>query len=686
MQVHQMLASQMARVGWMDVWLPHWGGGAAVSRYYQSLNHAVAANMSLWTGYDASYLVVCFHAFYWTFFPLALWGTMRRLGFNPSSAGLAGLLTIFVQADSRPRHLVGVTMSSFSWEGLGLFSVVGGCFWFCMTWGRMFEWIVEGKNFYGSLLCLSFTWLSHLHLGYGASVIALVAFCMLEVDWKGALTRWAKLHVGLMISLAYLLVPLILESHLQPRSTLEDRTFWDSFGIGRLARLAIKGWLFDDGARTPPWFSILVGLALVMALGGSMVSKTRVSGGVRLALAFSVSVALLCGPATWGMFIHLLPFAKGLAFHRFFLHVHLFGVMLAAWSSASALLWIHAFVFRGRNWVSVMALLGCVLVFAPTTTTRLHVQEWQKSRDMVAKQRADLDGWWGKAVFSWVDQAEQLSELLPARAYATWNFGNSFLKMYSVWTSLGHAMPNIGRRWHSMGLLSDLETLFNDSDPSHYRLFNVRYIMCHVSGAALMGGQRVGKPISDHGLMWSPLAQGYFAFIRVRSCIDLWRDDAATAHDILKKFVLGKDHIENLHPRLALGEWEQCRSAGLELFDQQAPNGTVLDQRVTHGGNVFEATLDCKDRTGCSVMLRISYHPGFQVMGGESIRLRTFAVAPGYLAFRIPYGQLHYTVSYGPSSLWLSHVSLIWMSYCAVRWLLWDHHDASCIVKKQKRE
>lgn len=682
MQFHQALASQMVRVGGrMDVWLPHWGGGAAVSRYYESLNHWVAANVSVWTGFDASYLVVCFHAFYWTFFPLAMWGTMRRLRFNHLAAGLASFLTIFVQADSRPRHLVGVTMSSFSWEGMGLFQVSGGCFWFCMAWGRMFEWIVEGKGLYGSLVCLSFTWLSHFHLGYGASLIALVALSMLEVDWKGALTRWAKLHVGLMLSLAFLLLPLILESHLHPRSALEDRTFWDSFGTERLARLALKGWLFDDGTRTP-WFSILVGLALVMALGGSMVNKV-VHGGVRVALAFAVSGALLCGPTTWGMFIHWLPFAKGLAFHRFFLHVHLFGIMLAAWSGASALLWIHVFVFRGRTWISVVALFFLFLGFAPTT--RFHMQEWHKSRDALLKQRAGLTDVWGKAVFSWVAQVEQLSERFPARSYAggTWNWGNSFsidkLNMYSVWTSLGHAMPNIGRRWHSMGL-SDVETLFDDSDRSHYRLFNVRYIICHASGAARIGGQRVGQIVSDHALVWSPLAQGYFAFIRVPSCIDLWRHDATTAHYTLKRFVLGKDHIENLHPRLALGEWEQCRSAALELFDQHAPNGTVLHQRVTLGGNVFEANLDCKDRTGCSVMLRISYHPGFQVMGGESIRLRTFAVAPGFLAFRIPYGQLHYTVSYNPPSLWLSHVSLIWMAYCSVRWLL----SSFIIVKKHK--
>ncbi len=116
-------------------------------------------------------------------------------------------------------------------------------------------------------------------------------------------------------------------------------------------------------------------------------------------------------------------------------------------------------------------------------------------------------------------------------------------------------------------------------------------------------------------------------------------------------------------------------------MDKQLGEGEVTEQT----GNIddFAATVDCREPRGCSVLVRISYHPGFSVFrgNGEKHSLKTFAVAPGYLAFVVPFGIDQYRVVYR-TPRWRTALYLLCLFYlalcaaAAIRYSLTSSRDA----------
>ena len=59
----------------------------------------------------------------------------------------------------------------------------------------------------------------------------------------------------------------------------------------------------------------------------------------------------------------------------------------------------------------------------------------------------------------------------------------------------------------------------------------------------------------------------------------------------------------------------------------------------------FQATLRCDEPDGCTVMVKITYHPLFEcVRASTGERISTFAVSPSYIGFVAPRGTDTYNV------------------------------------------
>jgi hypothetical protein len=254
------------------------------------------------------------------------------------------------------------------------------------------------------------------------------------------------------------------------------------------------------------------------------------------------------------------------------------------------------------------------------------------------------------------------------------------MKIYAMWTAQGRMLPNIGFMWHSVGLLSDVDFLFNEryghgggkvyacsshpprSRADHHRLFNVRYLLCATTGVT-PGRLQVGEVVAGHSLFEWTSAEGYFALIQVPRCVDAWKWSRVELWHFQEGYVAGELHSLRVHPRMALASWEACEPD--ELFDTRPPQGSIKSSRGSV--DLFEADVECSQRVGCAVMVRITYHPNFVVHmaspDATALHLPTYAVAPGYLAFRVPYGRHWYRVQY-QSPLWsscLKLLSLAWM-------------------------
>jgi hypothetical protein len=151
-------------------------------------------------------------------------------------------------------------------------------------------------------------------------------------------------------------------------------------------------------------------------------------------------------------------------------------------------------------------------------------------------------------------------------------------------------------------------------------------------------------------------------------------------------YVRGDLHSAQKHIRTALRQSEECRER--EILDFAVAEGSIISQK----GNVdrFSATIECNDPRGCSVMLKVTYHPNFAVYQGKTDRtLPTFSVSPSFLAFVVPYGIETYHVVW-ETPLWstiLFWSCYAWMGLCLVVGMLPERRaKAEEAEDKQKTE
>jgi hypothetical protein len=224
-----------------------------------------------------------------------------------------------------------------------------------------------------------------------------------------------------------------------------------------------KGHLLDvsvsGSAKTVPFFTVAVsaGLAWIVVKSLWLLFSGRASDR-KLALVgslFALSFALFSGPATFGKFVNLMPFARSLLpFSEFFVHFQMAAVIVAGWL-VGELIDLVGFVAQwagsNKRLVKLMILvLLFVIIFrsvapqkiAETNTLRekLFVQRKENKRLFFLNflcrvaQKVDLEGWWGRPLLELTGKTAQIVQARPGRAYsgAEWNWGKDFDIKYKV--------------------------------------------------------------------------------------------------------------------------------------------------------------------------------------------------------------------------------------------------------------
>lgn len=296
----------------------------------------------------------------------------------------------------------------------------------------------------------------------------------------------------------------------------------------------------------------------------------------------------------------------------------------------------------------------------------LFVPHYVETRDHLTDlqlQRKDNDEWWGIATKKWLELIDKEREVAPGRAYAgtRWNWGHrfdlKFLKWYTLWTSRGHQISNIGAMWHAMGLMSEMDFYFDETRADHYALFNIRYVVCGIGWKFPPNGTIIGDVVSNHGVHVVPAAQGYFSLVQVRGCFDAWSVSKEKAWQWRRDFVLSVDaHSVGMHHRVALTSSVACSAAEISAGPVKQPRGTISHQQGND--DIFRATIDCQELEGCMVLLRVSYHPHFRARNlFTDETYATVTLAPSYIGFRVPHGVGTYIVEF-TTPLWSK---LLWI-------------------------
>src|SRR5947207_647384 len=313
-------AGQRIRAGHLpiDGWYPYLGLGDSWFHHYQSLPHIIGAYLAVLFGTD--------RVFSWTLYlllattPLSIYWAARLFAWNRWIAGAAALVSPLLV--STPGY--GYEHGSYVWLGYGMWSQLWAVWLLPIAIALSWRAVARGRSYALAALATAITIALHLIMGYLALLAIGVWVLITPSEFRQRFIRAVIVGAGTLLTVAWVLVPLIQDSSYSSRSQYNQGTFWyDSFGAKKVLGWLFSGQLFDSGRL--PVVSVLVAVGTVACL-----RRFRRDERARALLGFSLmSLLLFFGRPTLGPVLKLLPGNSDMYFHRFIIGVHLGGITLA---------------------------------------------------------------------------------------------------------------------------------------------------------------------------------------------------------------------------------------------------------------------------------------------------------------------------------------------------------------------
>jgi hypothetical protein len=562
--------------------------------------------------------------------PAGFFAAALLLELPPLTAAAAAILAPLISTDA----WYGLDYSSYVLDGRGLFPQSVAAILLLLAIGCGFQAVYRGR--FGALagLLLGFTCICHFIYGW----IGAVTLCLLVALPDAAVKRSLRIRrivlvaaVAILVS-AFQLLPVWMDRSILNHSRWEQPWKWDSFGAGVVLKALVTGELLDHGRL--PALSLL-------ALLGALLILWKVYKDRRLPAqeGFVLSAAVLWllvffGRPTWGPLLLLLGATRDLHLHRVVGAVHVFFVLLAALAISAG--W-RELARRGYAWA---ALLLTLVLLAPMLQERaryLARNETDGTEVMIAvnTEQGVLD-----AVEGNVNRA-------GGRVYAGGGLGwgaqfqianipfMAFLNMDLV--------PQASATYHTAALTADLFPEFEERNPAHYRLFNVRSVVAPARLApglpdfllprAQIGGDRI----------FDAPGSGYFDVV-----------------DAVASVPVNKDSFYDVNRRWLHSDWVEKRAylwldlhgdapANLPRLPVDSPPraavGEIKSERQL--GPDYQAEFEVS--RPAFVLCRITWHPDWVAYVDGKIQ-KTAMLSPGFIGVPVSPGQHSILLRYQPGS------------------------------------
>jgi hypothetical protein len=662
MVLHLLLADAAAeaitqRQNFTDPWQGSMSMGFPLFHYYQHLPHISLALVYVLT-FKVFALADLLH---WTnylllsLFPLSIYWSLQRFGFDRISSAMGGLVASLTATDG----LLGLDFRSYVFGGWGLYSQVWGMVLLPPALAVSYRTLREGKGFVWATLLLAATLMSHVIYGYMAFVtLGILTFIQpirlsgpkffAETLWR----RWRRLIILFLLVIAvtsYFLVPLFLDLDYLNRSVWTDSIKYDSYGYQVLLPSLVRGYLFDGLDRIPA-LTYLAAIGFVICL-----IRWRDERYLIPVAIFLLWLLLYLGRSTWGSLIDLLPMSRDIHMHRFIGGVHLGGIFLISAALAAPLRWAISSASIWSGWYVTAALSLTMLVLLPVYGERmsyleanaLGLRESQQSLDAEAQDLSAL--------------VEKLKQLPPGRVYAGqklpggrrhWSddYKVGRVRTYALLQTEGLDMAN--SIYHPYSLNSDVLIDFDERRWDHYNLYNARYVVAPA-------GQRFPdfvQPLQQFGRhrLYRVETTGYF---------DLVDSDLTLAGEKTDFYPAASTWLASAlpevkrHPVVTLGKSSQDnqRPAPLTSTSDIIPTldptagqfrGTVLSEEV--GNNYFAAEVNVERES--MLLLKATYHPNWRATV-DGVETETVMLMPSFVGVRLPPGDHEVRIEYLPRRL-----------------------------------
>jgi hypothetical protein len=606
----------------IDFWFPEFELGVPQFLEYQHLPHvAVAAvgrltlgSADLRTLFDLVRYVLLLG------FPLTVFWSMRIMGFTSVASAIAASASSLLSGD----HRYGFEYDSYIWRGFGLFTQLFAMHLSFVALAALHRVANKGTGIVAAVLACSALALSHLIYAYMLAITAVVllAFGMTRANAVARLGRFAVVGVVSAALTSYMWLPFFMNTAYVNVTPYVDPAKYNSFGAGPILTWLFTGDLFDH--RRVPVLTLLFATGVI----ASVFTRARLP---LLSLSlFGLWLVLYFGRPTLGPLVDLLPLHDTLLLHRFVGSVDIFAILLMG--AGGAWMWDLARASSSRTRLIAVS-AASLLLFVPALAERwsYYAQNADWMRQTQAALEADVEA---RTILAAVEREPR------GRVYAglrsNWgqslDFGIPFnsVRFYNL---LAHYdLDVVGPPIESLSLNADLLWEFNDQDLSHYRLFNVDYVIAPRT-VTFPSGLRVIATTLRYVLYASP-GRGYAEYAAITRA-----EPASTKQELVARELAWLRSGGPARWSFARYDYPKAAPVDATVPIPDCATGRIAYERVQP--DRFEVLARCD--TASAMVIKVTYHPNWRVtIDGTAVP--TFMASPSYLAFALPAGE-HFIVA-----------------------------------------
>jgi len=667
----------------IDFWLPTWNCGFPLLHHYQFLSQFCVATIHLLVFQAVSVLDV-YHLLVYLLLLAHPWiviVSLRRMGFSPWVCVFGALFSLSVLDGDGYGH----GYASYHRGGHGLFTQLFALTFFPLFLSSIYRQIRQKTGYFQTTLWGFLVGLSHVFVLY-IGMLAAGFFWLVSLDKKCGVKTTKRFIVSVLLivlSLAFFIWPLVLDSDFHANSLYEIPSKLDSYGAGKVLDRLFSGKLFDND-RIPALTAIAL-LGLLVCLGRRKNRDLAVAGG------FALSLLLYFGRPTWGALLKLLPMSADLHFHRFAIGVHVFGTILAG--IGAAFLFDHIFKMRHpiKKWAGALALIAVFLI--------IFMGQFHFLRYNANTSKTMREGYKKEQHF-----VENLLAKIPrdgsGRGYAGmragWG-GNYRLGKVPMYNLLSAAKtPSVGHMAFGWSLAGDFSTQVREKNYTHLNLFDIRWIVSRPDDKYWEGTAKRIASTQGHAVYQTPVS-GPFELVQSHLIVkadkgSYWNMVTHWLHSDLPRkrqyLRLAFNEVPQLAPKdrlivmdgtLRMKVYPKGKTTGshkeVALFDRndpfrKIPNdypyfGQVLSFKQEAQGQ-YQASV--QSDSACYLLFKMTYHPGWvATVNGE--KTPVCMLSPGFVGIRLDPGTWDVDIWYEAPwyKNWLLLFSITLLAYLAYR-------------------
>jgi hypothetical protein len=619
-------ATAQLRAGHLPLtsWFPFLGAGSPQFLHYQSLPALLTGLAGLAVGPDV--------AFRWSLYlllslwPISVYLAARAFGAGrPAAAASAAMAPFLVSATG-----VGYEQQAYLWTGFGVWTQLWAAWTLPLAWGWSWRAIRDGRGYLRAVLLTALTVALHFETGYLALSVLVVFPLVAGRPLVARLRRAAFLLGGSLLASAWVIVPLLAQRRWAAvNEPLQGTGLVNGYGARQVLGWLVSGQLLDQGRL--PVVTVFAALGLVLAwLAWSSDTDAR-----PLLAALGVSLLFAFGRTTFGSLVDVIPGGADLFFRRFMMGLQLAALLLAgrgaAWLAARCVRLVETYASRWPVALSPVAVAVAAVAVLTPAWLQLGTYDRHDGAAIAAQRRADTT------------QGAEVDRLIAVidrdaggRTYAGMptNWGQDFtVGTVPVFKYLeSRDVDEVGYTLRTASLMTDPEYYFDDSDPSDYRLFGIRYLI-------LPAGKKPPVPArltmrSGSYCLWTMGGTGYVQTGQLVGTISANRTNVGTRSVPLLRSGLAADGAY-LGVHYGAGGGGDDR---LPTVRSQSSAGAVRSENADLDEGAAAATVSMR-RAGI-VVLSASYDPGWTAtVNGHPLPTRM--VAPALVAVDVPAGTDH---------------------------------------------